>query len=127
MTADDATFLYVDIAVLFGGLGLLMMLAGWAAARGRLKRNYVIGMRTSAIMRSDQTWRVAHKKCAWSFWASGGVLVAGALLLNVLRPPERWSTALLVVMTALVGVIVLVGAVQAARTVDHEAPGQGRM
>jgi lysozyme family protein len=126
MTADDATFLYVDIAVLLGVLGLLMILAGWAAAKGRLKRNYVIGMRTSAIMRSDETWRVAHKKCAWSFWSSGGVLVAGALLLNVLRPPARWSTALLMVMTALVGVIVLVGAVQAARTVDHEAPGQDR-
>jgi lysozyme family protein len=126
MTADDATFLYVDIAVLLGVLGLLMILAGWAAAKGRLKRNYVIGMRTSAIMRSDETWRVAHKKCAWSFWSSGGVLVAGALLLNVLRPPGRWATALLMVMTALVGVIVLVGAVQAARTVEHEAPGQDR-
>ena len=100
----------------------MLIWAGCAAARERLKRNYVIDMRTSAIMKSDETWRVAHKKSAWGIWSSGCVLAAAAALRFGLRPSETWSMVLLVVSTAAVGVLVLVGAVQAARTVDHEAP-----
>lgn len=120
-TTGDATFLYVDLAALLGLFGLLFVLAGWAAAKGRLKRNYVIGMRTSAIMKTDETWRVAHKKCAWSLWSSGLVLLATAGLLTGLRPSERWSVALLSAMALSLLVLVLSGAVQAeraARTVE---------
>lgn len=122
MSARNSEFLHVDLAVLLGVLGLLLIWAGWAAARGRLKRNYVIGMRTSAIMKSDETWRVAHERCAWSFWASGCVLVAAAALLMGLRPASRWSVAVLGVAGASTFVMTVVGAVQAARTVNHEAP-----
>ena len=125
MTADEATFPHVDVAVLFAVLGLVLVWAGWAAARGRLKRNYVIGMRTSAIMKSDETWRVAHEKCAWTIWSSGCVLLGAAVLLLGLRPSEAWSVVLLSVATAAMMVLVIVGAVQASRTVDHEAPGSG--
>lgn len=75
-TPDNATFAYVDLSAFIAASGVLIIWAGWAAARGRLKRNYVIGMRTGTIMRTDATWRAAHKKCAWSFWSSGLVMVA---------------------------------------------------
>jgi hypothetical protein len=125
MTANDAAFPHVDVAGLFALFGLVLIWAGWAAARGRLKRNYVIGMRTSAIMRSDETWRVAHEKCAWTIWSSGCVLLGSAALLLVLRPSETWSVVLLSVAAAAMMVLVIVGAVQASRTVDHEAPASG--
>lgn len=125
MPADELTFLHVDLAVFLAVCGLVLVWGGWAAARGRLKRNYVIGMRTSAIMKSDETWRVAHKKCAWSIWSSGCVLVGAAALLFTLRPSETWSVVLVSVAAASMGVLVVVGAVQAARTVDHEAPSSG--
>lgn len=122
MTAAEREFLHVDVGALLAAFGLLLIWAGWAAARGRLKRNYVIGMRTSAIMKSDETWRVAHQKCAWSFWSSGCVLVAAAALLIGFRPSERWSLAVLIVAGSSLSIMMIAGAVQAARTVDHEAP-----
>jgi hypothetical protein len=117
---EDATFAHVDLSVLLAALGLLLVAAGWAAARGRLKRNYVIGMRTGTIMRSDATWRAAHKKCAWSLWSSGLVIVATSAVVTGLRPSRAWTLALWMAMIAYLTVAVVVGLVQAdkeARTV----------
>lgn len=114
---DDATFAHVDLSVFLAALGLLMIWAGWAAARGRLKRNYVIGMRTATIMRTDATWRAAHKKCAWSLWSSGLVLVATSTVLIALRPSRHATSALWIAMSAYLAVAVLIGFLQA----DKEA------
>ena len=114
-TSEDATFAQVDLSVMLAVLGLLLVWAGWAAARGRLKRNYVIGMRTRTVLRSDETWRAAHRECAWSFWSSGLVLIATGSLVYALRPSERWTVGLWIAMTAYLAATVLVGAVQAER------------
>jgi len=50
MTADDATFLYVDIAVLLGVLGLLMMLAGWCAQNLRRSPTVLLQSTTAALL-----------------------------------------------------------------------------
>lgn len=118
---EDATFAHVDLSVLIAALGLLMICAGWASAAGRFKRNYVIGMRTRTIMRSDATWRAAHRECAWSFWSSGFVMVATSAVLIALRPSRQWTTALWIVMTIYLMVAVLIGLAQAdkaARAVE---------
>ena len=117
----DATFAHVDLAVMLAVFGLLLTAAGWAAARGRLKRNYAIGMRTGTIMRTDQTWRVAHEKCAWSLWSSGLVLLVTGGALAGFRPPRQWTLALMITMVVYLTIAVLVGFVQAdkaARSVD---------
>ncbi len=117
---DDATFAHVDLSVAFGALGALLVLAGWAAARGRLKRNYAIGMRTGTIMRTDQTWRADHKKCAWSFWSSGCVMIATSAIIVVVRPPRQWTLTLWMLMSVYLTVAVLIGFAQAdkeARTI----------
>jgi hypothetical protein len=117
---EDATFAHVDLSVAIAVLGLLMVWAGWAAARGRLKRNYVIGMRTGTIMRTDATWRAAHKKCAWCFWSSGLVMLATSGVIFALRPPPQWTLAFWILMSVYLAVAVLMGFNQAdkeARTV----------
>jgi hypothetical protein len=117
---EDATFAQVDLSVFLAALGLLLIAAGWAAARGRLKRNYVIGMRTGTIMRTDATWHAAHRKCAWSLWSSGLVMAATSAAVAGLRPSREWTLALWIAMCVYLTVAVLIGLVQAdkeARTV----------
>ena len=116
----DATFAQVDLSVMLAALGVLLIAAGWAAARGRLKRNYAIGMRTGTIMRNDETWRVAHQKCAWSIWSSGLVIVVSSVLIAGLRPSRGWTLALWIAMSVYLMIAALVGFAQAdkaARTV----------
>lgn len=114
---EDATFAQVDLSVFLAALGLILCAAGWAAARGRLKRNYVIGMRTGAIMKTDVTWRAAHKKCAWSMWSSGLVIVATSAIVTGLRPSREWTLALWIAMSVYLAVAIGIGFVQA----DKEA------
>lgn len=110
---EDATFAQVDLSLFFAALGLLLIAAGWAAARGRLKRNYVIGMRTLTIMSTEATWRAAHKKCAWSFWSSGLVMVATSVVVTGGRPPREWTLALWILMSVYLTVAVVIGFAQA--------------
>lgn len=110
---EDATFAQVDLSLFLAALGLLLIAAGWAAARGRLKRNYVIGMRTGTIMRTDATWRAAHKKCAWSLWSSGLVIVATSVVVTGFRPSREWTLALWIMMSVYLTVAVVIGFVQA--------------
>lgn len=110
---EDATFAQVDLSLFLAALGLLLIAAGWAAARGRLKRNYVIGMRTGTIMRTDATWRAAHKKCAWSLWSSGLVIVATSVVVTSFRPSREWTLALWIMMSVYLTVAVVIGFVQA--------------
>lgn len=114
-TPEDATFAHVDLSVAIAALGLLLVLAGWAAAHGRLKRNDAVGMRTRTILRTDATWRAAHRKCAWSLWSSGSVMLATSGLLIGLRPSRMWTLTLWVLMSVYLSGAVLVGFVQADR------------
>ena len=118
---EDATFAQIDLSVLLAVLGVLLIAAGWAAARGRLKRNYAIGMRTGTIMRNDETWRVAHQKCAWSLWSSGLVIVVSSVLIAGLRPSRGWTLALWIAMSVYLMTAAVIGFAQAdkaARTVE---------
>ena len=112
---EDATFAQVDLSLLLAALGALLVAAGWAAARGRRKRNAVIGMRTATITRSDATWRAAHERCAWSLWSSGLVMLATSAVVTGLRPSRAWTLGLWIAMTAYLAVAVTVGLVQADR------------
>ena len=114
---EEATFAQVDLSAFLAVLGVVLIAAGWAAARGRLKRNYVIGMRTGTIMHSDATWHAAHRKCAWSLWSSGLVIVATSAVVAGLRPSRDWTLFLWISMSVYLSVAVVIGFVQA----DKEA------
>jgi SdpI/YfhL protein family len=49
------------IAVTFVFLTALLIAIDWAAAKGRLRRNQFVGIRTPSTMRSDQAWVAGHR------------------------------------------------------------------
>ena len=49
------------IAVTFVFLTALIIVIDWAAAKGRLRRNQFVGIRTPSTMRSDQAWIAGHR------------------------------------------------------------------
>jgi uncharacterized membrane protein len=50
------------LALTFGGLVLLVV--GWLALQGKLRRNHVAGIRTPFTMRSDENWYATHRHAA---------------------------------------------------------------
>lgn len=55
------------------GFGVLLLVTGVLAVRGRLPKNDWVGLRLHEVMRDDTTWRAGHK-------AGGPVLVAGGVI-----------------------------------------------
>lgn len=49
------------IAVTFVFLTALLIAIDWAAAKGRLRRNQFVGIRTPSTMRSEQAWIAGHR------------------------------------------------------------------
>jgi hypothetical protein len=49
------------IAVTFVFLTALIVAVDWAAAKGRLRRNQFVGIRTPSTMRSDHAWIAGHR------------------------------------------------------------------
>jgi hypothetical protein len=49
------------IGVTFVFLTALIIAIDWAAARGRLRRNQFVGIRTPSTMRSDRGWIAGHR------------------------------------------------------------------
>ena len=49
------------VAVTFVFLTALIIVIDWAAAKGRLRRNQFVGIRTPSTMRSDHAWIAGHR------------------------------------------------------------------
>lgn len=84
-------------------LGLTFVLAGvtiawtsWAAANGRLGRNPYLGIRTSTVMSSDETWATAHRASRPWTGIAGAISIATGL--GVFAPMSE------PILTTLVGV-----------------------
>ncbi|RLP75354.1 SdpI family protein [Mycetocola tolaasinivorans] len=62
--------------------GVLVIWMGRRGARGTLKRNPYMGVRTAATMRSDAAWIAAHRAVATPTVIGGaGILAAGLIAL----------------------------------------------
>jgi hypothetical protein len=60
--------------------GIALVVVGVLGRQGRLPRNMWAGLRTNTIMRTDQTWRVAHTAGApWLLAAAGVAFVLAAV------------------------------------------------
>lgn len=102
-------WLLVVTALVPGSLALLYM--GVQSKAGKLKRNPLIGIRTDAVMRSDETWEVGHQACASTISTVGvlGLLFSAATLWSGYCVPEY-----LTYFTGAYVVILLGGVVYAA-------------
>ena len=67
-----------------GGAGLLAV--ALLAARGRLRRNMLVGLRTRATLRDEAAWQAAHRKIGPSLAAAGLVWIGSAAALAAVRP-----------------------------------------
>ena len=95
--------------VILLGAGLAILVTALLAAGGRLPRNYVAGIRTPSLLRSEQAWRAGHAAAAPWLLGAGAVVTIGAVALLAVRPDELVGAACLLVLTGIMGVLVGVG------------------
>ncbi|WP_104164477.1 SdpI family protein [Cryobacterium sp. N22] len=97
-------------AIVFMLGGILVAAVSEAAARGRLGINSVAGIRTRALMMSDEAWTAGHKAARIPIGLAGLVMfLAGAATL-LLRPHEDATRTLVLASAAAALLLVLIGA-----------------
>jgi hypothetical protein len=101
-----------------------LVAVGVAGLAERLPRNRWIGVRSPAVQRSDEAWRVGHRAGGAALVAAAGppLLLAAAL---IARPPDEvadWFLVYAVVGVITGGLIALAvrQADRAAATPDHD-------
>lgn len=76
---ENDLFVRILLAVVMAGSGFLMIWMARASAAGRLKRNAVAGIRTTATMASDEAWLAAHiRSKRATLWGGVAALASGA-------------------------------------------------
>ena len=103
------------VGPLFLVVGVVALATAWLAARGRLPRNRLIGLRTSSTLSSDAAWCAGHKAAAWSLVVLGCVMLLAGAVLVVVDPSSRARQVIEGGTVAVVLPIVLAGGVQADR------------
>lgn len=88
--------------------GVLLLLVGYLAIRGRLARNRFAGVRTAETMRSEQAFRLANRIAAPTLLAAGVIAVLTGALVPLLPGP---AIALMIALVAVVviGVLLVTG------------------
>lgn len=74
------------LALLLLGAGVLTVVTGLLFRRGKLPRNWFLGLRTPSTLRSDDAWRAAHE-AAGSLIAVSGILLGATGVLVLLTDP----------------------------------------
>lgn len=112
---------WVAVLVLGGVLllsGLLLIVAGRRAAVGRLPRNWIVGIRTTRTMASDEAWQAAHLAAAGSFSVAGYVAVMGGLAL-LTRPSNGVGLAVVSLVIIAMLTAVVLGVRRGSRAMDE--------
>lgn len=93
--------------------GILVAAVSEAAARGRLGINSLAGIRTRALMMSEEAWTAGHKAARIPIGLAGLVLFLAGVATLMLRLDEDAIGTLVLVSAAATVVLVLIGAVVA--------------
>lgn len=105
------------IAIVFPLLLLLAAVLTELAARGRLKRNALAGIRTRSTMRSDNAWVAAHRAASRTIWI-GFVLSAVAGIIALVTTDAAAIIAAVVVVIVLAATITI-SLIQATRAASR--------
>lgn len=70
----------IGAALIFLIAGVALVWIGNSSRRGRLARNHLVGIRTSATLHSDAAWRAGHRAAGRRMIVGGLGIVVGALL-----------------------------------------------
>lgn len=104
------------LGVLLVLIGLLLLAIAVLGSRGTLRRNRWIGIRTPATLRSDASFRLAHRAGAAPLGAAGAVAVVG----GIVTVAGNGAVVVVVLAVTAVAVVVLAGV---GGAVGHRAAG----
>ena len=108
----------VGLALLLAAAGIAVVVVGRRASAGRLRKNPLVGIRTTLTLNSEIAWDAAHLAGGRLLSIAGlGPLVTGPLLLT--RPTNAGGLALV-----LAGLAWMVGWILAAGVVGTRAAEQ---
>jgi len=103
--------------------GILVAAISEAAARGRLGVNFVAGIRTRALMMSEEAWTAGHKAARIPMGLAGLVMfLAGAAIITLRRDGDTTGPLVLACAVAAV-LLVLIGAAVATRAANRTLAG----
>jgi uncharacterized membrane protein len=97
-----------SIVLMLGGI--LVTAISEAAASGRLGVNSVAGIRTRALMMSEEAWTAGHRAARIPVGLAGLVMALTGAAVLALRPDEDTTGPLVLAAAAAAVVLVLIGA-----------------
>ncbi|MEM7326143.1 MAG: SdpI family protein [Actinomycetota bacterium] len=109
----------LGLAAMLMMTGVLVGYIGWAASRGRLRRNWIAGIRTQASLTSDEAWDACHRAGGRKLMAAGLILIPSAIPL-LFRPTNGLGLAIILasfVLTIALGSWATIEGNRAARDV----------
>ena len=112
------------------GAGLVLIAVGvsliavwWAIRVGRLGRNRLAGIRTKAVMASDEAWRAAHDAGGWSIGLAGAATVVVGIGLALVQPSPGRTSLLVNAYAVALFVLVVIGGMQGDRAARRVGQG----
>lgn len=86
------------IAMVAGGIALIVL--GALGRTGKLTRQSIVGLRTTATLASDEAWKAAHEAAAHWVVGAGAILAVGGVLV-MLADSETTGGVVALIATAL--------------------------
>lgn len=113
--------------VLTAVLAALLLVMTWSAAAGRLPANGIVGLRTPALLRSEEGWRAGHRAALVVLAPVCPVVLGACVVAAAVRPWGRGTAdlvggVLLVVLLVAALVATLVAHRRARSVVAHREP-----
>lgn len=105
------------------GAGGAVIWAARAAASGRLKRNFIAGIRTRSTLASDEAWLAAHQ-AARSLTELGGWSSIATGVLILLASTDAQLGVITIAGSVVLLVLVIAGAYRGVRAISGERPDQ---
>lgn len=97
MTGDDVP-IFVGVLLFFGGAA--MAIVGRLSSTGSLKRNRLVGIRTTATLQDEASWKRGHTAGGSRLLVGGLITLVGGIVCPFLDPEGAAILATLVALTA---------------------------
>lgn len=109
----------VGLLLIVGGAAMLW--TAWNGSQRRLRRNWFVGIRSRATLRSDEAWAAAHEEAAGPLGVGAGFTALAGLAVLVSGLDDPIGLTAVLIGAGICVVSVLVGArkgIAAARRAD---------
>ncbi|MDI2036491.1 SdpI family protein [Paenarthrobacter nitroguajacolicus] len=104
----------IQLIVILGGLGLLLIVLGAISIVGKLPMNSLVGIRLPATMVSQEAWKAGHKAAGPCVITAGICSAAGAAAIPLFPAVEPPTLALIAVAAVVLCIIIAAGVASGA-------------